>query len=64
MVAQDLFVFFILNLKYTHSATNKSVEPKELIIIPNSVHVDLYDKEDIIPFDNLEQLKKKLNDLT
>ncbi|PBJ09321.1 alpha/beta hydrolase [Flavobacterium sp. ACN6] len=29
-------------------------EPKELIIIPNAVHVDLYDKVDIIPFDKLE----------
>ncbi|AYN02457.1 alpha/beta hydrolase [Chryseobacterium sp. 3008163] len=29
-------------------------EPKELLIIPNAVHVDLYDKMDIIPFDKLE----------
>jgi fermentation-respiration switch protein FrsA (DUF1100 family) len=29
-------------------------EPKELIIIPNAVHVDLYDKVDVIPFDKLE----------
>lgn len=28
-------------------------EPKELIIIPNAVHVDLYDKIDVIPFDKL-----------
>ena len=28
-------------------------EPKELIIIPNTVHVDLYDKVDVIPFDKL-----------
>ena len=31
-----------------------AAEPKELIIIPNAVHVDLYDKADIIPFDKLE----------
>ena len=30
-------------------------EPKELIIIPNAVHVDLYDKVDIIPFDKLKR---------
>lgn len=30
-------------------------EPKELLIIPNAVHVDLYDKVDVIPFDKLEQ---------
>jgi len=29
-------------------------EPKELVIIPNAVHVDLYDKADVIPFDTLE----------
>lgn len=29
-------------------------EPKELIIIPNAVHVDLYDKVNVIPFDKLK----------
>lgn len=29
-------------------------EPKELMIIPNAVHVDLYDKIDRIPFDKLQ----------
>lgn len=29
-------------------------EPKELMIIPNAVHVDLYDKIDVIPFKKLE----------
>ena len=33
-------------------------EPKELIIIPNAVHVDLYDKVDVIPFDKLESFFK------
>lgn len=28
---------------------------KELLIIPNAVHTDLYDQMDIIPFDKLEQ---------
>ena len=30
-----------------------AAEPKELMIIPNAVHVDLYDKVDVIPFDKL-----------
>lgn len=30
-------------------------EPKELVIIPNAVHVDLYDKVDVIPFGKLER---------
>ncbi|MNK44913.1 Alpha/beta hydrolase family protein [compost metagenome] len=33
-------------------------EPKELMIIPNAVHVDLYDKLDVIPFDKLESFFK------
>jgi len=33
-------------------------EPKELLIIPNAVHVDLYDKVDVIPFDKLESFFK------
>jgi len=31
-----------------------TAEPKELMIIPKAVHVDLYDKIDIIPFDKLQ----------
>lgn len=33
-------------------------EPKELVIIPNAVHVDLYDKINVIPFDKLEKFFK------
>lgn len=32
---------------------------KELIIIPGAVHIDLYDRTDIIPFDKLESFFKK-----
>ncbi len=35
---------------------------KELMIIPDAVHTDLYDRTDIIPFDKLEEfLRKYLN---
>ncbi|GEN71676.1 alpha/beta hydrolase [Chryseobacterium lathyri] len=34
-------------------------EPKELMIIPGAVHVDLYDKVDVIPFDKLENFFEK-----
>lgn len=34
-------------------------EPKELLIIPNAVHVDLYDKVDVIPFAKLESFFKE-----
>jgi len=35
-----------------------AAEPKELVIIPNAVHVDLYDKVDVIPFDKLDTFFK------
>lgn len=31
-----------------------AAEPKELLIVPNAVHVDLYDRANVIPFDKLE----------
>ncbi|MDE6594888.1 MAG: alpha/beta hydrolase [Oscillospiraceae bacterium] len=37
---------------------NPCPENKELLIIPNAVHTDLYDKTDIIPFDKMEQFFK------
>jgi len=30
-------------------------EPKELVIVPNAGHVDLYDRVDLIPFAKLTQ---------
>lgn len=38
---------------------NKYKENKELLIIPNAVHTDLYDKIDIIPFDKIEEFLRK-----
>ncbi len=39
---------------FSEDAYKAAAEPKELLIIPNAVHVDLYDKLDLIPFDKLE----------
>ncbi len=39
---------------FSEDAFKAAAEPKELVIIPNAVHVDLYDKVDVIPFDKLE----------
>jgi fermentation-respiration switch protein FrsA (DUF1100 family) len=39
---------------FSEDAYKASNEPKELMIIPNAVHTDLYDKTDVIPFDKLE----------
>jgi uncharacterized protein len=38
---------------FTEDAYKAAAEPKELMIIQNAVHVDLYDRVNIIPFDKL-----------
>lgn len=40
---------------FSEDTYKKASEPKELMIIPDAVHVDLYDKIDVIPFDKLER---------
>lgn len=44
---------------FSEDAFKAAAEPKELMIIPNAVHVDLYDKIDLIPFDKLETFFKE-----
>lgn len=39
---------------FSETAFKNANEPKELVIVPNAVHVDLYDKVDVIPFNKLE----------
>ncbi|WP_144528701.1 alpha/beta hydrolase [Peribacillus simplex] len=39
---------------FSEDAYELAEEPKELYIVPNAGHVDLYDKKDFIPFDRLE----------
>lgn len=39
---------------FSEDAYKNASEPKELIIIPDAVHTDLYDKTDIIPFGRIE----------
>ncbi|PBQ33891.1 hypothetical protein CNR22_19580 [Sphingobacteriaceae bacterium] len=41
------------SLYFSETAFADANEPKELMIIPNAVHTDLYDKVDVIPFDKL-----------
>jgi fermentation-respiration switch protein FrsA (DUF1100 family) len=43
---------------FSEDAYKAAAEPKELVIIPNAVHVDLYDRLNIIPFDKLEKFFK------
>lgn len=44
---------------FSEDAYKAAAEPKELMIIPEAVHTDLYDKVDIIPFDKLETFFKE-----
>jgi uncharacterized protein len=39
----------------SEDAYKAAAEPKELMIVPNAAHVDLYDRRNIIPFDKLER---------
>jgi len=43
---------------FSETAYQNASEPKELVIVPNAVHTDLYDKVDAIPFDKLESFFK------
>ena len=49
--SKDAYKNMTENSKYTDN--------KELMIIPNAVHTDLYDKVDIIPFDKIEEFFKE-----
>lgn len=39
---------------FSEDAYELAADPKELYIVPNAGHVDLYDKTNLIPFDKLE----------
>ena len=43
---------------FSETAYQNASEPKELVIVPNAVHTDLYDKVEVIPFDKLESFFK------
>ncbi|KQT02791.1 alpha/beta hydrolase [Rhizobium sp. Leaf386] len=42
------------SLYFAQTAYTAAADPKELMIIPNANHTDLYDKVDVIPFDKLQ----------
>lgn len=39
--------------EFSEDAYQRAAEPKELYIVPNAGHVDLYDRVNLIPFDKL-----------
>ncbi|MBN9425622.1 MAG: alpha/beta hydrolase [Burkholderiales bacterium] len=44
---------------FSETAYAAAAQPKELVIVPGAVHVDLYDKVDKIPFDKLTAFFQK-----
>jgi len=38
---------------FTEDAYKQAAEPKELVVVPNARHIDLYDRSDMIPFDKI-----------
>ena len=44
---------------FSETAYAAAAEPKELVIVPGAVHVDLYDQKDKIPFDKLTTFFKQ-----
>lgn len=44
---------------FSEDAYKAASQPKELMIIPNAVHVDLYDRLDVIPFNKLTEFFTK-----
>lgn len=43
---------------YSEDVYKMAFKPKELVIVPNADHVDLYDRVELIPFDRLEAFFK------
>lgn len=57
-------ILFIMGEKahsryFTEDAYERAAEPKELVIVPDARHIDLYDRTDMIPFDKLESFFKE-----
>lgn len=43
---------------FSENAYAKAAEPKEIFVVPDAEHIDLYDRTDRIPFDKLEEFFK------
>ena len=41
------------------SVHEQATGPKELVVVPGARHIDLYDRTDLIPFDELEEFFTK-----
>ena len=48
---------------FSETAYVNAAEPKELYIVPDAIHIDLYDRTDMIPFDKIEEFFKTALDV-
>ena len=44
---------------FSENVYEAAAEPKELYVVPDAIHIDLYDRVDKIPFDKLEAFFKE-----
>lgn len=47
------------SIEFSEEAYRRAAEPKELYLVPNAGHVDLYDRVDIIPWHKLDRFFKQ-----
>jgi uncharacterized protein len=45
--------------EFAEDAYRRAAEPKELILVPDAGHVDLYDRVEVIPFDRLTEFYRR-----
>lgn len=46
------------SVAYSETSYENASEPKELYVVPDAIHIDLYDRTDLIPFDKIENFFK------
>lgn len=47
------------SIEFSEKAYQRAAEPKELVIVPNAGHVDLYDRTNLIPWSKLDDFFNK-----
>ena len=57
--SKDAYARMVGGVSSENKCLHKYAANKELLLIPNAVHTDLYDKTDIIPFDTIASFLKR-----
>ena len=59
MKLKEMINYKLLRCLQDFGIDSKYTDNKELVIIPNATHCDLYDQKDKIPFDKIETFLKE-----